>query len=448
MPRLVLIYASMGRAPGREFVESWKQEPLAMGVLSALTPDSWDVTFYDDRVEPIEYGVDADLVAIGIETYSARRGYQIAEKFRNRGIPVIFGGYHATLCPDECLNHGDSICVGEAEPVWHDVLEDVLVGKLRPRYQAQSPPSLEGIKVDRSIFEGKPYLELSLVETGRGCPFSCNFCSISSFYSSTYRRRPTQDIVTEVREVGNEYVFLVDDNLTGDLIGARELFAALKPLNKKWMTQTSVAGLNNKQLVKEMADSGCVAVLIGFESLDFNNLQKMDKAVNQLDRFSEILANLREAGIFVYGTFVFGYPHDTANLFDRTVDFAINEQMLIAAFNHLVPFPGTPLYRDLEAQGRMNYDKWWLSDDYYFGQVPFAPEQMSSEEVENRCLEARKRFYSFGSIFKRVLDRKCNAANFTNLAMYLSINKMLRREVTEKRGVRLGFENGQHDYTS
>jgi radical SAM superfamily enzyme YgiQ (UPF0313 family) len=298
--------------------------------------------------------------------------------------------------------------------------------------------------VDRTIFKGKPYLELSLVETGRGCPFSCNFCSISSFYSSTYRRRPTNDIVAEVREVENEYVFLVDDNLTGDLMGAKELFAALKPLKKKWMTQTSMAGLNNKQLVMDMADSGCVAVLIGFESLDFDNLQKMDKSVNRLDWFSEVLANLRTAGIFVYGTFVFGYPHDTVELFDRTVDFAIDEKMMIAAFNHLVPFPGTPLYRELEEQGRMNYDKWWLSDDYYFGQVPFAPKSMSSQEIENRCLEARKRFYALGSIFTRALDKKCNSASIAKLAMYLSINRMLRREVTEKRGVRLGFENESH----
>lgn len=441
MPKLILIYASMGRAPGREFVESWKQEPLAMGVLSALTPDSWDIEFYDDRVEPVDFGVDADLVGIGIETYSAKRGYQIAEKFRERGIPIIFGGYHATLCPDECLVYGDSICVGEAEPVWHEVLDDVLAGALKPRYQGLKPPSLEGIKVDRSLFAGKPYLALSLVETGRGCPFSCNFCSISAFYSSTYRRRPTQDIVAEVKEVENDYVFLVDDNLTGDLKGARELFAALKPLKKKWMTQTSMAGLQNKQLVNEMAESGCVAVLIGFESLDFKNLQEMDKAVNRLDQFSEILANLRDAGIFVYGTFIFGYPHDTVDLFDETVAFARNERMFIAAFNHLVPFPGTPLYKDLEAQGRMNYDKWWMSADYYFGQVPFAPKNMSSGEVENRCLAAREKFYSLGSIFKRALDRKCNAASVSNIAMYFSLNRMLRREVAEKRGVRMGFQS-------
>lgn len=440
MPRLILVYASMGRAPGREFVRSWQQEPLAMGVLSALTPAEWEVTFFDDRVEEIDYAMAADLVAISIETYSARRGYRIAERFRERGIPVVFGGYHATLCPDEAQAHADAVCVGEAETVWHEILADAVHGCLKRRYDGGTATALENIRVDRSLFTGKRYLPLSLIETGRGCPFKCNFCSIGAFYGSTYRRRPVHDILRELGEVEHDHVFFVDDNFTGDVASARELFAAVKPYGKKWMTQTSVTGLKDRNFVKEMAESGCLAVLIGFESLNSDNLKDMKKSVNRLDEYGAILENLREAGIFVYGTFVFGYPHDTPDLYEETVRFAIDSKMLIAAFNHLVPFPGTPLYAELESQGRMRYDRWWLSPEYYFGQVPYNPERVSAEQVELSCLEARKAFYSIPSILKRAMDTRCNSASLSRILTYAQMNRMLRREVTEKRGVLLGFQ--------
>ncbi|RJX18063.1 MAG: radical SAM protein [Desulforudis sp.] len=442
MPRLILIYASMGRAPGRKFVRSWQQEPLAMGVLAALTPAEWEVVFFDDRVEAIDYSLQADLVGISIETYSAKRGYQIAAKFRKNGVPVIFGGYHATLCPDEAIEHADSVCVGEAESLWQGILDDALHSRLAKRYKGVTVNPLKDIPVDRSLFAGKRYLKLSLIETGRGCPFKCNFCSINAFYKSTYRRRSIADIIKEVSAVENKYIFFVDDNFTGDIASARELFREVKQYRKRWMTQLSVAGLTDRDFVQEMAASGCIAVLIGFESLDGLNLNSMNKSVNRLDEFSRILSNLREVGIFVYGTFVFGYPHDTADLYGRTVAFAQEEKMFIAAFNHLVPFPGTALYRELEAAGKMRYDKWWLSDEYYFGEVPFKPETMTAKEVEERCLLARKQFYSIPSIMRRALDGKCNCGSARNILTYVQINHMLRKEVTEKRGVRLGFREG------
>lgn len=440
MPRLILVYASMGRAPGREFVRSWQQEPLAIGVLASLTPPEWEVVFFDDRVEEVDYDLHADLVGISIESYSARRGYQIARRFREKGIPVVFGGYHATLCPDEAAEHADAICVGEAEQVWSDILADALKGSLQGRYQTADRPPLGEIRVDRSLFAGKGYLPLSLIETGRGCPFKCNFCSIAAFYRSTYRRRPVHDIVRELGEVENDWVFFVDDNFTGDMASARELFAAVKPYRKKWMTQTSVTGLKDRAFVQEMADSGCIAVLIGFESLNAANLEQMKKSVNRLEEYGGILDNLREAGIFVYGTFVFGYPHDTPELYQETVRFAIDSKMLIAAFNHLVPFPGTPLYAELESRGRMRYDRWWLSPEYYFGEVPYRPEHVSAENVELCCLEARRAFYGIPSILKRAMDFKCNCASPARIATFAQMNRMLRKEVTEKRGVLLGFQ--------
>jgi radical SAM superfamily enzyme YgiQ (UPF0313 family) len=439
MPRVTLVYASIGRAPGKKFVKTWQQEPLAMGVLSALTPESWEVRFYDDRIEPVSYETPTDLVAISIETYSAKRGYQIASRFREKGIPVVFGGYHATACPEEALEHGDAVCAGEAEGVWGRILGDAEAGRMRGVYRAPFNSTLAGIRVDRSLFEGRRYLPLALVETGRGCPFRCNFCSISSFYRARYRSRPVDEILAELGKVRHRYVFFVNDNMTGDLETARELCIAVKPLNIRWMTQASLAGLRDRGFVQQMADSGCVAVLIGFESLNEENLSSMSKPVNRVAEYSEALANLRRAGIFVYGTFVFGYPHDTPGLYDRTVAFARRERMFIAAFNHLVPFPGTPLYDQLESGGRMRWKKWWLSDDYYFGQVPFEPEGSTSDDVEYGCLAARKRFYSLSSMLGRSADFQCNCASPGNAFRYFSLNLLMRKEVTGKRGIKLGF---------
>ncbi len=410
-----------------------------MGVLAALTPRDWEVRFFDDRIEPVDYDEPTDLAAISIETYSARRGYQIAAQYRRRGIPVVFGGYHATACPEEALEHGEAVCAGEAEGVWTSILEAAVAGRMGGVYRAPSPPSLSGIKVDRRLFAGKHYLPLALVETGRGCPFRCNFCSINAFYGGRYTPRPTVDIIEELRGIKHRDVFFVNDNMTGDLESARELCHAVKPLKLRWMTQTSVAGLRDEQFVRLMGESGCIAVLIGFESLQCENLASMGKGVNHVGEYSEVLGNLRQAGILVYGTFVFGYPYDTPDLYQKTIDFACREKMFIAAFNHLVPFPGTPLYSDLASRGRMRWERWWLNDEYYFGQVPFNPERMSADDIEYGCLDARRRFYSYSSIAQRFADTQCNCASLRNAFRYVSVNLLMRREVTGKRGIKLGF---------
>jgi radical SAM superfamily enzyme YgiQ (UPF0313 family) len=234
----------------------------------------------------------------------------------------------------------------------------------------------------------------------------------------------------------------VDDNFTGDLKRARELCDAVKPLKVKWMTQASVSGLGDPDFTRLMAESGCMALLIGFESLDEKNLASMNKRFNRVEDYSKILANLRENRIFVYGTFVFGYPSDTRRSFEESVDFAVREKMFIAAFNHLVPFPGTPLYAELEGGKRLKYDKWWLSSEFRFGQTPFEPEQFSSSELEGMCLESRRDFFSFGSILRRMTDFKCNCATPMSFFHYFGLNLLMRKEVSGKFGIPLGEIDG------
>ena len=441
MPRLTLIYPCMGRFSGDRYVRSWQMQPLAMAVLAALTPPEWEVTFFDDRMEEVNIEHPADLVGISIEAYSARRGYQLAAEYRRRGVPVVLGGFHATFCPEEALEHADAVCVGEAEPVWGRILADAVTGRMRGYYQADAPFDLHDIPLDRSVFRNKRYMPLTLVETGRGCPFRCDFCSVSAFYGARHRHRPIADIVEELRRLRAKHVFFVDDNLVGDLHHAEELFHALKPLKVGWFSQASINAARDEAFLRLMAESGCLGLLVGFESLAAENLQAMDKGINRLTEYREALARFRRVGIAIYGTFIFGYPHDTPSLFEQTLAFAREEKLFIAAFNHLVPFPGTPLYQQLEAEGRLCYPKWWLHEDYRFGQPPFVPVAMTADEIEAGCYRTRHAFYQLNSILYRNFEPKANCRGIGKALAFWGINLLLRREVDEKRGIPLGLRD-------
>lgn len=438
MPRVTLIYPAIGRKPGEAFVRSWQLQPLAIARLAALTPPEWTVTFMDDRVEPIDFSIETDLVGISIETYSAKRGYAIAERFRSRGVPVVLGGYHATLCPEEAAQHADAVCIGEAEDVWETILRHAENRTLRPRYDGSEPKKLERLTPKRAVFAGKNYLPVALVETSRGCPFQCHFCSIGAAFKGNYRRRPVQEVVAELRGLKEPYVFFVDDNIVGDPAGAKELFEAIAPLGIRWMSQGSLHALKDDALVKKMSRSGCMGLLIGFESLQAENLAVMGKRINQAADYRDVLRRLRSAGVFVYGTFIFGYPHDRPESFGETVRFARREKLFLAAFNHLVPFPGTPLYRDLEAQGRLRYPQWWLHEDYHFGQVPFRPESLSAQAIEEGCNRARHSFYTWSSMLARSLSFRCNMPTPNRAWAFWMLNLMLRRELPQKAGIPLG----------
>ncbi|MFZ2656495.1 MAG: radical SAM protein [Victivallales bacterium] len=437
MPRLTLIYPSIGHDSKKGYVRSWQMQPLAMAVLAGLTPKEWEISFFDDRIEEVDDSIPADLVAISVETFTARRGYQLASRFRNRGVPVIMGGYHATFRPEEVLKYSDSVCIGEAEPVWKKILEDVESKKLQKTYRGAQGFQLSGIRPDRSIFKGKKYFNLALVESGRGCRGSCEFCSISAFYGSCHRRRPVSEVIDELRGLAGKPVFFVDDNLVGDGHMAREFFRELKPLGIRWVSQASLQHLENEDLVSDMAASGCAGLLVGFESLENSNLQSMGKSCNHVEDYGRTIGLLRRHGISLYGTFMVGYPYDSQELIDETVRFAETHKFYLAAFNHVVPFPGTDLYRRLSSENRFSEKEWWLGK-YRFGQVPFNPEKFSGEKIEKFCHQARKSFYSTFSILKRAKDLRANCRSFRKACAFFTINFLLQKEVSQKQGYPLG----------
>jgi len=414
-------------------------EPLVFAILKSLTPDHIETVLYDERLEEIPYDEPTDLVAMTVETYTARRSYQIAAKFRARGVKVVMGGYHPTFLPDEVLQYADAVVQGDAEGLWTDILEDAQNGCLKPLYSLETFAPLDNSCPDRSIFAGKNYNKLGMVQYGRGCKFNCDFCSIRAFYGKQLRQRPVKDVVAEIERLGTKHVFLVDDNIFVNIPKAKELFTALIPLNIQWTCQVSLDVTKDAELMDLMRRSGCLSAVVGFESLNVDNLKQMNKKWNhRFGGYDKPIKIMQDAGIMIYGTFVFGYDHDTVEAFDEAVQFSIDHKFFLANFNPLTPTPKAPLMDRLREEGRLIHDKWWLDPDYRYGHATFHPKGMTAEELTEGCYQARSKFYRYSSIGQRVWDRRTSLRSPYRAAFYSVANLISRKEIHSKQDLALG----------
>ncbi len=392
-----------------------RMEPLALGILAALTPSRHEIRVFDERVEPLDLDGPVDLVAFSVCTFSARRAYQLAARYRERGVPVVMGGFHPTLLPDEVEAHADAVVIGDAEDTWPQVLADAEAGHLRRRYVSEGRPA-QPAAPDRRVFRGKGYLPVRMVQFGRGCPRACEFCSIRAFYGGAVRHRPLSDVLAELE--GARRVFFVDDNLMADRGALIALLRAIVPRKLRWSSQMDLSLADDPELLDLVRRSGCESLTIGFESLAEANLRQMGKAWNLAGSYEARLARLRAAGIMVYGTFLFGYDQDDPDVFRRTLAFAQGQKLFLANFNPLQPFPGTPLYERLAKEGRLVYDRWWLEPGYRWHEALVRPRGMDPETLTHGCRWARERFHGVRSILRRLPTR----AHVRHLLVYLAAN--------------------------
>lgn len=431
--KIALIRPNMG-----DYRSGDAMPPLAMGILAARSVGH-EVSFYDERVEAIPPGLDADLIAFSVETFTARRAYQLADHFRAQGRRVVMGGYHPTFLPEEALLHADAVVVGDAEGAWESLLGDAAAGRLLRIYRGDNRASLAGCRIERSIFAGKAYAPVQLAQYGRGCRFACDFCSIHSFYGTEVRVRPATELRTELSAMSRRrLLFFVDDNLFSSTAQLDALLAVIAPLKLRWSCQISIDVARDPALLDRLAEAGCRFVLIGFESLEAANLRQMGKGWNRVaGDYRQVAKALHQRGIGIYGTFVFGYDHDTPDSIQRCLDFALEARLEIANFNPLTPTPGSPLYDRLLAEGRLLSPTWWLDADYRYGAPIFRPAGMSAEALSEGCFAARRQFYAWSSIARRVLANDQPFSLF-GAAMSLTANLISRREIYRKQGRRLG----------
>jgi radical SAM superfamily enzyme YgiQ (UPF0313 family) len=444
--KLVLIKPNIGRREHSLYVDEGRMEPLQLGILAALTPKDIAVVMYDDRMEKIPYDEPADLAAITVETFTARRAYEIGGEYRKRGVPVVMGGMHAMLMPDEIKEYADAVLIGDAEDVWQEMLRDFSLNGLKREYRAVQPlVPQKGVITRRDIFEGKGYLPITLLQFSRGCKYHCNFCASSTYFSGRHYCREVDEVIEEIRSQKRKLLFFVDDNIVSDFGKAKELFRALIPLKVKWVSQGSMDMLEDRELMELMVKSGCLGLVIGFESINEENLTAAAKGANRrraLDHYAKEIKELREWGLQTWAAFTLGYDGDTKESIIETCRFAIRNKFCFAAFNILMPYPGTPLYDKLEKEGRLLYEgKWWLHEEYRFNHAAFVPRNMSPEELTEVSFWCRKTFNSPWSIFSRALEPKTNMRSLYRFFTYLLYNPLFRKEVFKKQGMRFGLTN-------
>jgi len=380
----------------------FKFPSLSLAALAAATPLEWEVALADENLEPIDLDARVDLVGITAMTPQAPRAYAIAGAFRQRGVPVVMGGFHASSLPQEALLHADSVVVGEGEQVWPQLLTDFLTGRLKRVYQA--PTLLEMAAVPqprRHLFDRKPYLLTNAIQAGRGCPHQCEFCSVTSFYGSSYRERPLPQVMDELENMrgAGSFVFFVDDNLTANRRFALELFRGMRGLGMKWLSHAPIGLGNDRELLKAAGDSGCVGLFVGFESLSQQTLAAVGKRTNRVDEYLGHARAFRDHGIGILGSFVLGCDGDTPAGFEALLRFCERARLEAAIFPILTPFPGTRVRERLELEGRITCNDWV---NYDMGHVNFVPRGMTAEELQAGHDWLSSSFYSIPSMYKRI----------------------------------------------
>ncbi len=375
--------------------------PLAglLAVAALIPPDEYEVVMTDENIEPVDLDLNADLVGISAMTSYVNRGYEIADHFRARGIPVIMGGVHPSFMPGEALEHADAVVIGEAELVMSDVLDDLQRGEMRGTYQADRLHSMVDMPVPRyDLVKKNRYINSTFIQTSRGCHQACTFCAESMMNGLKFRYRPIDEVMREVEICGQKHISFNDADFFGTPQRPMEVMQAMKGRGVRWQAGVTSRLALKDEMLELAADSGCYMLSIGFESISRETLRSVHKHVNHPDKFRELVDKIHSYGIQVFGLFMFGFDHDDPSVFEQTVKFNIDAGYDMCAYSVLTPYPGTLTWYQMKKENRIvSYD--W--DKYDQGHIVYRPTKLTPDELREGHLHAYERFYSWPSMLRR-----------------------------------------------
>lgn len=359
-----------------------------------------DVSIIDENIEDLDLNEECDLVGITAVTANVNRAYKIADEFRKRDKKVVMGGAHVSFIPDEALNHADSVVIGEAEGCWENLLNDFKKGILKRKYKSNKladlsnykPPRVDLLKLDR-------YACPHIVETGRGCPYNCAFCSVTNQYGKTYRFRSIDSVVEEIKSRNANLIIFMDDNIFSNPKRAKELFKALIPLKIDWFAQSSIRIGKDEEALGLAKKSGCGLLLIGLESLSKQNLEDSNKKINVASDYKKCIKNMHKYNVPILGSFVFGFDNDNASAIEKTVEFAIDNKLETVHFTCLTPIPGSDLFKRMKSENRLIEKNW---DKYDFCNIVYSSKNLAQNQIITKIKKSLQEFYSFKSIYKRI----------------------------------------------
>jgi radical SAM superfamily enzyme YgiQ (UPF0313 family) len=442
MPKLLLINPS-NIHKGLGNIRSTAWPPLNLPYIAAITPNHYQIEVIDENIEPFEYR-PADIVGITAYTSSVYRAYQIAQIYREQGIPTVMGGVHVSMMPKEASLFCDSVVIGEAETVWHKVLEDFEAGRLKKQYRGDWI-DLADLPIPRRDVLQNQYYQWGSILTSRGCPMNCTFCSVTAFNGRRFRRRPLEAVVTEIEQIPQKRILIADDNIIGygekDREWARAFFSRIleKGIKKVFIAQTSIMFGEDRDLIRLAAKAGLKIVFIGLESVRPETLKSFNKGINlerlQQDRYEELVMRIRKEGIAFLGAFVLGGDEDDLSIFHSTLECVESSQIDVLQITKLTPLPGTQLWKTFEKEGRilnLNFPKAW--EEYRLTKMVFKPQQMSIEDVYEGFTYIRKIYYSFWKTVKRTINTLFTTKSLSATLIGYKMNSSYRK----------AFRNSEH----
>jgi radical SAM superfamily enzyme YgiQ (UPF0313 family) len=399
--KLLLVNPVNAARSGFSINRSSRFPPLGVGIVAALTPSSWDVELVDENFEPFSY-CDADLVAITAFTSAATRAYQIAQQYRSQGVPVVMGGIHASMRSAEARQFVDSVVVGEVESVWAEVLDDFAAGTLQRIYHGQWQDPALFPHARRDIFPEEYHF--ASIQTSRGCPMNCDFCSVTAFNGQRYRRRPAEDVLDELESIDKDLLFFVDDNIIGygdsSRTMAKDIFRGMiqRGIKKHWFCQASLNVADDPEVLELAGEAGCRMIFVGIEADNEEALASVNKRLNLkrgCDAYAGTFDRIHQAGIAVLGAFIFGLDGDTPERIEQRADYIIQSGVDVMQCTVLTPLPGTQLFHEFEQQGRLLYDRFpedW--DRYNLTEVVYRPQGMAADELSSILQDCMQRIYA------------------------------------------------------